>query len=193
MTARPLVLALLLAPALAGCAATPRASDRLDITEFTGAWPNAARSLAESSWLAGRTADSPKMVLVQAPLKNLSMERLTRADQAGLVDRLLFAEGVQQLLREKNVRVVVPPDEYARMQKYLTAPHVIVMDDRPTHVLNTTVDSIVRTKGTTSDAGAFGRKDAVSINFTITALQSSEVLWSNRWEFVRRAEGLLAD
>ena len=177
-----------------GCA-TPGAvkTSRLGVAEMRGAWSEVAQKLAESPFLAGRTASSPRIVLVAAPMTNLTMERLSRADQVVIVDRLLFNEGVQQMLRERNVAVIVPPEEYERMQRFLASPHTIPMEDRPTHVLNTLVESVTRAGAVKGAAGASGRTDTIALNFTITEIQTGRIEWSGRWEFQRTAHGLLAD
>lgn len=178
----------------AGCATVgTRTTSRLGVAEMRGSWPEVARKLAESPWLAGRTTASPRIVLVAAPMMNLTMDRLSRADQAVIVDRLLFADLVQTMLRERNVAVVVPPEEYERMQRFLAAPRTIPMGDRPTHVLNTIVESVTRAGPAAGSAGSAGRTDTIALNFTVSELQTGRIEWSGRWEFERTAHGLLAD
>lgn len=159
--------------------------------------------LASSRFLSVRTADSTPMILMPTRMSNFSNERISRVDQWAVISRVFLEPNVLELLRSKNISVLLPPEgeritsSYSAGQgssnteiDYLSGSTVAT----PSHYINARFSSI--TRATSDDSGegiADLRKDLFMMEYTIVDARSRETVWAGSTEIARVAHGLLAN
>lgn len=157
--------------------------------------------LASSRFISSRDADSEPLVLVPTKMSNESNERLSRVDQWMAMSRVFLNPAVLELLRSKNISVVLPPDGERIKNAYTEEGSGagfqyidITSRSAPTHVINATFSSITRAA---DDDGmndiSDTRKDLFLIDYTIVDLSTRGIVWAGSNEFSRTAHGVLAN
>lgn len=159
--------------------------------------------LASSRFLSARDADSTPMVLMPTRMANYSNERFSRVDQWAAISRVFLEPDVLELLRSKNISVVLPMDgqrvthsysvregESGAGLDYMSAE----VSAAPSHFINARFSSITRASEEDSGDGlADVRKDLFLMEYTIVDARSRETVWAGSTEFARVAHGLLAN
>lgn len=177
---------------IAGCS-TPKSS-RIQIGDFEAATAEMVNSLSASAFLAERNADSPPVIIVINKVENLTYDVITPAEQWMLMAKLEGAQPVQSLRARKNVRFILPPEEYAMLKKEGVAVNPPVNPPPATHVMSAVFRSSPRL---VRDAEANNlvkrRQDYYLLQYTLTNIQSRQVEWSDKFEFKREAVGLAID
>ncbi|MGD9691141.1 MAG: hypothetical protein AB7K52_11535 [Phycisphaerales bacterium] len=173
----------------AGCSGPPQTS-RLRGSDLELATTEVTQQLAESPFLSGRSASSPVAILQPRPMENLSDNRLSVGDQWSAMSLILMNPNVFQMLRDKNVQLLVPRE--SRRDATLaglssTAP----AGDAPTHIFQPVLRTITRGGGGESKDAA--RRDVYLMEYTIAELPSRRVVWSGQTTFSRVAHGSLID
>lgn len=149
-------------------------------------------SLAASELLRDRNESSPEIRLLVDRLENFSSERMPRTDQLMAVARVVSDDGMLQMLRSKNARVVFVRDDLTTLNN-LGIRSVYGSGAQPaTHQLNARFYSITRTKS--SDAGpSDSRSDEFSIIFGIVDTATGGQVWSASSRFRRASVGRQVD
>lgn len=147
----------------------------------------ARESLVASEFLTGRSPGSAKIVLQPAAVRNVSSERVDRADQWAALTRVLYAPGVLAAMARANVDVLQA--EAARVD---AAPGGAWAGAAPTHAMNVVFASVKRA-GTDGSGPADDRKDVFSVDYEIVEIASRVVVWSESVVVARAASGLLVD
>lgn len=175
---------------IGGCGAPPRTS-QLRASDIEFATTEVSQQLAESEFLRTRTATSPVVVLQPRPMENLSDNRLSRGDQWAAMSMILMNPSVFEMLRSKNVQILVPLDSrYDATRAGITST---VPSGAPTHVFQPVLRSITRAGSEGSKPEADTRKDLFLMEYSITELQSRRVVWGGQTSFARVAHGKLID
>lgn len=187
------VIALVIATLLLAACSTPKSS-RIQIGDFEAATAEMVNSLSASDFLAQRGPDSPAVVIVINKVENLTYDVITPAEQWMLMAKLEAAQPVQSLRARKNVRFMLPPEEYAMLKKEGIAVTPPVNPPPATHVMSAVFRSSPRL---VRDADANNlvkrRQDYYLLQYTLTNIQTRQVEWSDKFEFKREAVGLAID
>lgn len=174
----PLVLLALAAP---GCGA-PR-STALTTDDLRATATQMAAKLSESAFLAGRTPDSPRMVIAIDKVQNLTSDLIPEAQQWYLMARVRASQPVAALSAQRNIAFVIPAERLAAAR---AIDPDYARDRAPTHAMSATFRSATR-------AAALDRTDAYLCDFRITDLATGELAWTDIVEFKRAARGLSYD
>lgn len=169
-----------------GCSASQGQSTRLTDDDMLVASDRMVASLAASDFLAGRTPDSPPVVIVTNKVENLTDQIITPAKQWSTVLRVQNALPVQEFSKKYSIRFVVPP-EREDMAQGSGLPVADAGGLTPTHVLTATFTSAARVgenKGLVQN-----RQDYYYLEFRITEVQGRELVWADAFEFKRQATG----
>lgn len=154
-----------------------------DMNEIADA---ARQDLSASDFLTTRTPASPRVVLQPASVRNVSSERIDRADQWAALTRVLYAPGMLDRFRAANIDVVTPE---AVRDHEAGQPWA---GDAPTHALNCTFASVKRA-GSASLGPADDRKDVFNVDYSIVDLRTRDTVWTTTVTIARTAKGLLVD
>ncbi len=142
---------------------------------------------------------------------NISTERIGEADRWVMISRVLYDEGIFELLRSKNVSIVMPEQRRRLFERFAIAdaagrnvtlddgsvvfePAPVAFAEQPiaTHAINTTFLSATRS-ATDNDDDANERKDLFVVQTEIVDLGSGRAIWSGQTQFARVARGLILD
>lgn len=195
LAAASLAAALPCGCAAPGGAALRERSTRPTASDLIGASTEVLAQMRESEWFKARGPDSPPVLLVPEEMENISNERLGRIDRWAAVARLVFAPEMLDLLKQKNIEVLLPRDEMLLLTRAGAAPPLaaeLEPGEAPTHLLTGQIRSITRT-ASQSGGPADQRQDLISTQFAIVEFSSRRIEWTGTWEFKRAARGVLAD
>lgn len=180
--------------ALGGCSSAQASrSTRLVDADLTQAVLDLREQLADSRFLAERSADSPEARLVLRRVENLSTDRIPQAEQWSLAARVIGDPGLRDLLRAKHVTVQLPPEKVALLERAGLDFPDLEPESWPTHLLSSQIASGTRAGSTQGGRDADIRKEYYLITFVIEDLQQREVLWQGAAELAREAEGTVID
>ncbi|HZW10154.1 MAG TPA: hypothetical protein VFF69_09650 [Phycisphaerales bacterium] len=180
--------------AASGCASAARArTTRLASADLDQAVLEIRDSLASSRFIAERGPASAEARLVLRRVENLSTDRIPVAEQWSLASRVIAHEGMQELLRSKNVVVQLPPEKVTLLGRGGLEFPALGPEDRPTHVMRAQIASGTRAASLAGGRRADIRKEYYLISFAIEDLQGREVLWQGDAELAREAQGSLVD
>lgn len=186
MTRASAWLALLLsALALSACAA-PSRTTRLRVEDFEDVAIEMAAKLRASSFLAGRSPESPPLVVTLTKVENLSSDILSEGEKWYLVERVIDADAIADLRRSDNVRFVIPAEKLRLLRDAADADIPIAPERDPTHVMTARLTSLVRT-------ASLDRTDLYDAEFRIVELATGEVVWSDHVALKRVARGKAYD
>jgi len=201
---RLILLILLSVIALPSCAQPrTRSTTVLTAADMEISANEVRQDLASSDFLAGRTPDSPPIILQPDRLQNYSNERLSYADKLAAVTRLLYDRAMQELFQQRNVAVLLPLKDRWRAARI--APDVDVdpfeaygMDHpgsglTPTHALHARFDSITRTGAERQGDAADVRSDLFVVEYSIVDLATRRTVWTASSLIKRVAHGSLVD
>ncbi len=169
----------------AGCSSAPR-STRLQTDDLQAMAIDVAAQLRASSFLQGRTPDSPRMTIAVAPAENLSSDILTEAEKWFLVERVADSVPIQTLGRDFNAAFVVPADKARAARASGAVDRGAYAGRNPTHRFGATLQSLTRAAGR-------DRTDLYVIEYRIVNLDTAQIEWSAPFEFKRAAKGKAYD
>jgi hypothetical protein len=175
-----------LAISAGGCQASQGQDTRLTEDDLSVTSQRMVDSLAASDFLAGRAPSSPPVVIVTDKVENLTDQIITPAKQWSTVLRVQNALPVQEFGKKRNIKFVVPP-EREEMAQGSGIPVADTGGLKPTHVLFATFTSSARTR----DKGGLitGKENYYYLEFKLLEIQSRELVWSDAFEFKRKATG----
>lgn len=190
--ARTIPLALLLL--LPACASTRAArTTRLADADLTQAVLSIRQQLADSRFLAERSADSPEARLVLRRVENLSTDRIPVAEQWSLASRVIGDPAMQELLKSKHITLQLPPEKIALLERGGLEFPDLEPESWPTDILSSQIASGTRAGSLTGGRDTDIRKEYYLISFTIEDLQQRTILWQGTAELAREAEGTVVD
>lgn len=175
------LLASLLAALVAACAAPPRTT-RLKVEDFEDVAIEMAASLQRSPILAHRSPDSPQMIIAVSKVENLSSDILSDGEKWYLMDRVIDSRAIEALRESDNIRFVIPAEKLRLLNRTLDPDEQAGADRNPTHTMTARLLSLVRTAGA-------DRTDLYDCQFTLTALPSGEIVWTDNFAIKRIARG----
>ncbi len=196
-----------------GCASggAKGGSTRFTVSDIEYTSAELSAQLAGASFLQGRGPGSPEIRLMPGEFANISTERIGEADRWVMISRVLHDPGIFELLRSKNVSIVMPEQRRRLFERFAIADaagHDVTLEDggvvhQPatvrfedasiaTHALNTTFLSATRT-ATDNDDDANERKELFVVQTEIIDLGSGRAIWSGQTQFARVARGLILD
>lgn len=183
---RPLaIISLLLALAAPSCAPATRTSGEstsitsADLTEIT---TEITEQLKASSFLANRTPQSPPLTITLRKVVNYTSDVLRDNDRWYLMYRVLDSFSIQELSRERNIRIVIPVERLDELKVNVPEAERAASLRAPTHVMEAIFRSV-----TASTGGA--RTDAYYCQYRISDLSTGEVIWTGSFDFKRAAVG----
>ena len=203
-----ILMGVLSAALVCGCASTARRggeTTRLTGSDVLEAADELRDQLATSEWLASRTTGEHLPVWLQpTELENRSSERLTRGQRLALVTRVLYEPGVLELLRERDIAVLMPPTDESALRPLLppqdqarydrlTARGQVYRPTEPTHLPSGRISSISRAAAVRGFGPADERKDVYLVDLTVSDAETREVVWTGSYTIARVASGLLID
>lgn len=185
-------VSLLLVLLCTACKSTPPAStdftqDDLDVTVN-----EMAASLAASDFLNERTAQSPRIVLVTNQVRNLTDNIMPTAERWMMIARLQTTLPIRTMADQKNIVFVLPPERLADLRRN-GFDQELPEGLKPTHVMMATFMSSRRAAREGGDKITSVRSNFYYLEYSITAVDSREVLWSDAFEFGREARGNIID
>lgn len=185
----PLVVLLM---ALSACGSGPARTtdftqDDLDVTVN-----EMAASLAASDFLNERTADSPRIVLVTNQVRNLTDNIMTTTERWMLIARLQSTMPIRTMADQKNIVFVLPPERLADLRRN-GFDRELPVGLEPTHVMTATFYSSQRAAREGGDKITSVKSNFYYLEYSITAVDSREILWSDAFEFGREARGNIID
>jgi len=164
-----------------GCATTPRSSTlSVDDIEFTAT--ELTHKLADSDWLRGRSAESPRVVVAIQKVENLSTDLIPEPDRWYMMARLRASRPVETYRRLYNVAFVIPAEHLRDSSMQSEAERELGTGRKPTHELTATFRSATRT-------AARDRTDAYLCECRVTDLATGELCWADIVEFKKAAFG----
>lgn len=176
------------------CESVPRTT-RYQAADIDLSVESIQQQLVEHPFIQSRDESSPPIRLMPFELENQSNERLSRVDQWAAVSRVFLNPDVLELLGEKNIHVVMPPDATHRLEQF----GVDGLRDRTvdrelaTHAIRAVFMSSTRVAGDGSGDVADARRDDFLIDYSISEVDSGRMVWSGAVEIARYAHGVLAD
>lgn len=182
----------LLCLVLSGCqSAPPRTTDftqdDLDVTI------NAmAASLAASDFLSERTPDSPQIVLVTNQVRNLTDNLMTTAERWMMIARVQSTLPIRTMADQKNIVFVMPPERLADLRRS-GFDQELPPGLEPTHVMTATFMSSRQAARQRGDEITSLRTNFYYLEYSIAAINSREVLWTDAFAFGREARGNIID
>lgn len=189
---RHLVTLFLLLGALifTACASKSRTT-RIQLDDFNTAAAKMAQSLAASRLLADRGPDSPPIIVTVNKIENLTEDIITPAEQWMFIEKVRTALPIQELRQKKNITFQIPIEQ----QRMLAADGFDIdpfAGPKPTHVMKAVFLSTPR-MGRDSDQHIDRRLDFYYMEYSITDLNTRQIVWIDTFEFKRQAVGLLID
>ncbi|MBL8746422.1 MAG: hypothetical protein JNK58_08715 [Phycisphaerae bacterium] len=175
------------------CSGSKPRSSALRAADMEVSCDEIRQQFASSGLIAGRTPDSPEIVLVPGAMENRSYERLSKLDRYGATVRLLNDPAMRELFAHANIRVVEPATDAGVYRALGLSPDPPARGLSPTHILQASFSSAQRQAAGTARATSDLRKDLFLIQFDVVDLKSRERVWSGSSEFARVAYGELID
>ncbi len=176
---------------LAACAA-PARNSRMTGDDLEQIGRSIADSLTRSDLLAERDASSAPWLVTITKIRNLSSDVMTESEQWAVVARVRSSLSIEALRESKNIRWVIPVEQVERMRADPSggfgpadSPE-FASERRPTHQLIPTFRSLTR-------ADATARTELYYCEFQIVDIETSAVVWSDRFEYKREARGHVWD
>lgn len=151
-----------------------------------------AASLAASDFLNERTADSPRIVLVTNRVRNLTDNIMTTTERWMLIARLQSTMPIQTMAQQKNIVFVLPPERVADLRRN-GFDQDLPQGLEPTHVMTATFYSSRRAAREGKAEITNVKRNFYYLEYSITAVDSREILWSDAFEFGREARGNIID
>jgi hypothetical protein len=188
-----LVIFVILGLTFAACSNNKGQSTRLTGEDILVATDQVREKLASSSFLAERTPADGALRLAPGRVRNLSNDRLSKGDQLVAVRRVLADQGLQDMLRAKQILVIMPPKEAEAYADDLLAQPEEFRAVAPTHAFRAEFRSLTRAGGDRAGDISSVRQDFFLVDYSILDLASSRVVWTDTFEVSRRATGLLLD
>ncbi len=178
---------------VAGCSAgTPTRDTMHRAEDLQSAGVSLREQLANSSWLAGRTASSPEIALLPDELTNRSNDRISDGAAWPAVARVLFDPGMQAFLRSRNVNVYMPPERVPLIRAAgLDVPEGV--SGSATHFMRGVFRSATRVAAVSGAGPSDLRTDTFMLDLTVIERDSGRAVWTGTHEFKRYAKGTLAD
>lgn len=171
----------------AGCQASKGESSRLTQDDLLVTSNKMIDSLAKSDFLAGRNAESPRAVIVTNKVENLTDQIIAPGEQWSTVLRVQSGMPVQEFSKKYNIRFVVPPERES-MAKGHGMQIASTGGSTPTHTLTASFTSSARTSDNKGGL-VTSKQDYYFLEFKIFEIQSRELVWSDSFEFKRKASG----
>lgn len=178
---------------LSGCSGNKPKSSILRAADMEMSCDEIRQQLSASTFIAGRTPDSPDIILIPGTMENRSYERLSKLDRYGATVRMLNDPAMRELFTNTNIRIVEPPNDAGIYRALGLASDEPTRDLSPTHVLQASFSSAQRQAAGTEKDTSDLRKDLFLIQFEVVDLKSREKIWSGSSEFARVAYGELID
>lgn len=187
-----LLVAMLAVVVLGGCKSAPPSStdftqDDLDVTVN-----EMAASLAGSDFLKNRTAQSPRIVLVTNKVRNLTDNIMPTTERWMMIARLQSTLPIRTMADQKNIVFVMPPERFAELRRN-GFDQELPQGLEPTHVMTATFLSSRRAAREGSDKITSVKSNFYYLEYSITAVNSREILWTDAFEFGRKATGNIID
>ncbi len=179
---------------LLGCAVPARSTQvrGIDLQDMSAAM---AQSLAASPVIAARDAQSTPWVVSMQRVTNLTQDVLTPSEMWYAVQRVRSGQSMVALAQQRNIRFVIPAERVREMRNDRDIGGDIGDFDETfgesrnvTHVLTATFRSVTRVNSLGTD-----RSDLYYTEFEILELASGVPVWTDRFEFKRRAKGKVWD
>jgi hypothetical protein len=118
---------------------------------------------------------------------------ITIAEQWMFVARVAHSLPVQELRQKKNLAMQIPPERHALLRRSGFEGELGGGAD-PTHVMTATFLSADRAAAVGQAENLTNRRsDFYYLEYSITDVNSREIVWSDRFEFQREAVGLVID
>lgn len=179
--------------AFVGCSSGRGESTRIRGEDILVATDQVRERLAGSDFLARRGPGDAEIRLAPGRLRNLSNDRLGKGDQLVAVRRVLGDQGLLELLKAKNVRVIMPPKEAEAYAAELARAPEAFRATLPTHALRAEFRSLSRAGTESASQPSNVRKDTFIVDYSILDMASSAIVWQDSFEITRVARGLLVD
>lgn len=179
--------------AIASCASEPQTT-RLRASDFNYTVDRMAESLAASDFLAGRGPDSPPAYITIQQVENLTSDIIPESERWMLMERVQAALNKRELAERKNLRFQIPPEHRQGLRE--------IEGDRPrdgagmpetTHVMEAVFISSKRAQRDREHRLVERRQDYYYLEYSISELDSRNLVWSETFEFKREAAGLAID
>jgi len=174
--------------AATACSTLPR-STRPTVDDFHDIASAIAQSLSTSPAVMDRSPQSERMVIALQKPTNLSSDVMTDSEQWAVVERIRSGAAMIELSQQRNIAFVTPAQRITQATQNPDAVSAIpgyAAERRPTHVLTGEIRSLTR-------AVSDRRTDVYAFEFELIDLAAGSPVWTDRFEYKRRAGGLLWD
>ena len=168
-----------------GCSGPPRTT-RMTLQDYTEISGEMAAKLGNSQFLAERTTSSPRMVIAIRKIENLSSDMIPAGAQWYMQTRVVESVPMTEWSRDKNIAFTIPADRLREARRYGEVNEAFATQRKPTHVMTAIIRSITRTADK-------DRTDLYYCEYQITDLASGGIVWADKVEFKRLAEGIAWD
>lgn len=148
---------------LVGCSAPRLDNTRLGSADLVAMTDAMAQSMLADGALAGRSSESPPMIIVADRVANRTNDILPEREKQAFTARLRVLLNQSPELERRNMQFVRSRD--------LAGPNRLT----PTHALTATFYADTR-------AGRRQRSDAYVCAFQLTDLRTDRILWEDRYE-----------
>lgn len=183
---RVAVLSVVAASVLGGCAGAPKSS-RLSVGDIEFTAQELSAKLTDSTFLADRNGESPRMVVAINKVENLTTDVIPEADEWYIMERVRGSRPMEALKRLRNIVFVVPIDHIRGGQAQASEfDRLVALGRRPTHEMSATFHSAVRSSGE-------NRTDVYLCEMRITDMTSRELVFLESVEFKKTATGKAYD
>ncbi len=154
-----------------------------------------AQSLAGSPVIAARGVESEPWAVSMQRVTNLTSDVLTPSEMWYAVQRVRSGLPMQALAQQRNIRFVIPAEQVRKMRADPDIGGDIGDFDESfgatrnvTHVMTATFRSVTRFNSLGND-----RSDLYYAEFEMLDMASGVPVWTDRFEFKRRAKGKVWD
>ncbi len=180
----------MIAMCVMGCDPKPVGeSTRLTLGDIETMTQEMAQSLLASDTFADRGPNSEPWIVSIDKVLNLSDDVMTENEQWSIMAQVRGAAPIRAMGDEKAVRFVIPPERAVALQNSANATDFqrgFGSERRVTHTMTATFRSVTR-------AQAKQRSDLYYCEFDLLDIGTGEPVWSDRFEFKRRARGHVWD
>jgi len=180
--------------ALASCAGGGPQSTRLQASDFNYTVNRMAESLRSSDFLADRGPDSEPAYITIRQVENLTSDIIPERERWMLMERVQAALNKRELAERNNIRFQIPPEHRQDLDDDPRAAEAARQQmPETTHVMKAVFMSSKRAQRNKEHRHVERRQDYYYLEYSITALESRNVVWTETFEFKREAAGLAID
>ncbi len=176
------MLAVMSCIVLAVGACSSPSSTRLRNEDLSSTAVEMAGKLSTASFMQGRTAESPPMIVAITKVENLTTDIIPPSEQWYMMAKVRDSLPIADLRATRRLYFVIPVEHLREGQERGNLPAEFGATRAPTHEMAATFHSARRAAGV-------DQTDAYLCEYRVTEIATGELVWSDTVQFKRSAAG----